>query len=133
MRDGNGNIMRDDNGYKMYDYGDGMNAGLNRPFLPNSNALQAIRLNSALTNGNAFSGTAFADIKLHRDLTATVNIGTNLDEARSNTVTNPFYGQFAGTAASSSAPAYLRGQCAADAQLQSHVRHAAPLQRDDWP
>lgn len=96
MRDGNGNIMRDDNGYKMYDYGDGMNAGLNRPFLPNSNALQAIRLNSALTNGNAFSGTAFADIKLHRDLTATVNIGTNLDEARSNTVTNPFYGQFAG-------------------------------------
>ena len=97
VRDGNGNIMRDDNGYKMYDYGDGMNAGLNRPFLPNSNALQAIRLNSALTNGNAFSGTAFADIKLHRDLTATVNIGTNLDEARSNTVTNPFYGQFAGT------------------------------------
>ena len=97
VRDGNGNIMRDDNGYKMYDYGDGMNAGLNRPFLPNSNALQAIRLNSALTNGNACSGTAFADIKLHRDLTATVNIGTNLDEARSNTVTNPFYGQFAGT------------------------------------
>ena len=95
VRDGNGNIMIDDNGYKMYDYGDGMNAGLTRAYMANSNALQAIRLDTNVTNGNAFSGTAFAEIKLHRDLTATVNIGTNLDEYRTNSVKNPYYGQFA--------------------------------------
>ncbi len=32
LRDGNGNIMTDDD-RKMYDYGNGMNAGLNRPVL----------------------------------------------------------------------------------------------------
>lgn len=85
---------------------------------------QAIRLNSALTNGNAFSGTAFADIKLHRDLTATVNIGTNLDEARSNTVTNPFYGQFAGTGRVVVGTSVSTRSMRSDAQLQSHVRHA---------
>lgn len=41
VRDGNGNIMYDKNGLKMYDYGDGMNAGLSRPFMTNFNACRA--------------------------------------------------------------------------------------------
>ena len=95
VRDGNGNIMYDQNGLKMYDYGDGMNAGLSRPFMTNFNALQGVQLDKNLSNGNAFTGTAFADVKLFSDLTATFNIGTNLDDVRFNSMYNPYYGQFA--------------------------------------
>ena len=95
VRDGNGNIMYDKNGLKMYDYGDGMNAGLSRPFMTNFNALQGVQLDKNLSNGNAFTGTAFADVKLFSDLTATFNIGTNLDDVRFNSMYNPYYGQFA--------------------------------------
>ena len=87
--------MYDQNGLKMYDYGDGMNAGLSRPFMTNFNALQGVQLDKNLSNGNAFTGTAFADVKLFSDLTATFNIGTNLDDVRFNSMYNPYYGQFA--------------------------------------
>ena len=95
VRDGDGNIMYDKNGFKMYDYGDGMNAGLGRPFMNNSNALMAIQLDQNRSKGNAFTTTAFADFQIFRDLTATVNVGMNLDEVRFNTGNNPYYGQFA--------------------------------------
>ena len=42
IRDGEGNIMIDKNGYKMYDYGDGENGGLGRPFMSGSNAYSAL-------------------------------------------------------------------------------------------
>ena len=95
VRDGEGNIMFDQWGNKMYDFGNGMNAGLGRPFMANFNALQTIQLDQNRTIGNSFTGTAFADINLYEGLTATINIGTTLDEYRSNTMRNPYYGQFA--------------------------------------
>ena len=94
LRDGNGNIMYDDSGLKMYDYGNGMNAGLTRSFMPNSNALQDSRLNTNNSEGNAFSGSAFADITLYDGLKVTLNVGTNLDETRMTSVLNSHYGQW---------------------------------------
>ena len=95
VRDGQGNIMYDDNGHKMFDYGDGMNAGLTRTAFANSNALQDSRLNTNNSRGNAFSGSAFADITLYEGLKVTLNVGMNLDETRSTSVNNRYYGQFA--------------------------------------
>ena len=65
IRDGQGNIMTDANGYTMYDYGDTFNA-----------------------NG-------YVDIKFLKDFTFTMNIGTSVDEARSTSLTNAFYGSYA--------------------------------------
>lgn len=61
LRDGNGNIMTDDNG-KIYDYGNGMNAGLNRPVLSQLNLLKDDQLQASHSVGNTFGINGFADI-----------------------------------------------------------------------
>ncbi len=95
VRDGMGNVMYDQYGIKMYDYGNGMNAGLTRPVFANANALLDSQLNPNNSNGNAFSGSAFADFTLYEGLKVTLNVGMNLDETRYSSMLNRFYGQFA--------------------------------------
>ena len=80
VRDGMGNVMYDQYGIKMYDYGNGMNAGMTRPVFANANALLDSQLNPNNSNGNAFSGSAFADFTLYEGLKVTLNVGMNLDE-----------------------------------------------------
>ncbi len=95
IRDGEGNIMVDQYGMQMYDYGNKGNAGLTRPLLPDANALQTSWLNKYKTEGNAFSGSGFADINLYDGLKLTVNGSVTLDETRITDMNNPYYGQFA--------------------------------------
>lgn len=57
MRDGNGNIMIDEYGFKMYDTGDGRNGGALRTNGGKSNDLQDIQLNKYINEGNAFMAT----------------------------------------------------------------------------
>ncbi len=97
IRDAAGNIMTDQYGYQMYDYGDGALYSSKRAYLPGSNALQASWLDSNSNEGNAFTGNAFADITLAEGLKLTVNGGASLDEYRGTTLANPYYGQFAPT------------------------------------
>ncbi len=94
VRDGNGAIMTDSNGIQMMDYGDGMNAGLNRPYMSNANAIQSSRLDVDKGEGNAFSANAFAEIRFLRDFKFTTNNSVDIDETRFNNVTNPYYGQY---------------------------------------
>ena len=95
MRDADGNIMIDKYGMKMYDYGTGDNAGASRPYLANSNALQAATLDKNNSEGNAFNATAFTEIKFLKDFTFTLNAGVGFDEVRGTTVQNMYYGQYA--------------------------------------
>ena len=95
VRDGNKQIMTDKNGYTMYDYGDKMNAGLERPIFGQSNAISDHLLNKNLYDGNAFTGNGFVDVYFLKDFTFTLNAGTSLDETRSTGLTNAFYGQYA--------------------------------------
>jgi TonB-dependent SusC/RagA subfamily outer membrane receptor len=92
VRDGNGNIMTDKYGMLVYDYGTGENAGMTRPLLGNSNALQAAQLDKSNSQGNALNGTAFAEVKFLRDFTFTFNAGMGLDEMRGTSVQNMYYG-----------------------------------------
>ena len=94
LRDANHNVMVDDNGITMMDYGNGMNAGLSRPFLNDANALQDVKLNTRNYEGNALFGNAFADITFMPGLVLTLNGTVNLDETRSTYVYNRYYGQF---------------------------------------
>ena len=95
IRDGNGNIMTDQYGMKLYDTGDGRNGGALRTNGGQSNDLQDIQLNRYVNEGNAFMGSGFADIQLYKGLKLTVNGSVTIDETRSTSVLNPFYGQFA--------------------------------------
>ena len=95
LRDGSGKIMYDDLGYKIYDYGNGANAGYVRPYAANSNALQELWLNVGNSEGNAINGTSYVEIKFLKDFTFTFNAGVGVDETRSTSIQNMYYGQFA--------------------------------------
>ncbi len=100
IRDGEGNIMIDKHGLKMYDYGDGGNAGLERPAMTQANALQSLTLNKSYSEGNAFNGTGFAEVTFLKDFKFTFNAGVGLDETRSTDMYNKYYGQFASSGGS---------------------------------
>lgn len=95
LRDGNGRIIYDEMGYKRYDYGNGANAGYVRPYAANSNALQELWLNVGNSEGNAINGTAYVEAKFLKDFTFTFNVGVGVDETRSTSIQNMYYGQFA--------------------------------------
>ena len=95
MRDGNGNIMIDEYGFKMYDTGDGRNGGALRTNGGKSNDLQDIQLNKYINEGNAFMANGFADFSLYKGLKLTLNGSVSLNETRGTQVSNPYYGQFA--------------------------------------
>ena len=95
IRDGEGNIRYSKDGIKLYDYGNGDNAGMVRSLFPNSNALSETRLNKSLSEGNAFNGTGFIDVTFLKDFKFTFNGGVALDETRMTSTRNPWFGQFA--------------------------------------
>ena len=95
IRDGNRQVMRDIYGNKRYDYGDRENAGMERPFFTETNALSDAVLNTNNRVGNAFNGAAMAEIRFLKDFRFTSINTVNLDETRYSYVTNPFYGSYA--------------------------------------
>ena len=95
IRDGEGNILRDANGFKRYDYGDGNNAGTVRPFLPGGNPYSSNQLDVNHYEGNAFNANGFAEVTFLKNFKFTWNSGVNVDETRSTSTTNPYYGSYA--------------------------------------
>ena len=97
VRNADGSIMVDGNGIEMMDYGSGINAGMQRPFIADANPIQDNKLNTRNAEGNALSGNAFVDITPLPGLKVTINGTFNLDETRFTYVYNPYYGQFDST------------------------------------
>ncbi len=95
IRDAQGNIRKDGNGFTMYDFGEGDNAGRQRMFLGGANPYAENRLNTDNYEGNAFTAQGFAEIKFLKDFKFTWNSGVTVDETRTNAFTNPYYGQYA--------------------------------------
>ena len=95
IRDGSGNIMTDSRGLQMYDFGDGKNGGMVRPKAPNANPLRLMTLDRNISNGNAFTGTAFAEVRFLQDFKFTFNVGVGVDGTRYTVMNNMYYGQFA--------------------------------------
>ena len=94
LRDGDGNIMKDSHGYIIRDYGNGENGGLVRPFMQNANPLQTLAIDKNNAEGNALSAQGFAEVSFLKDFKFTFNTGTGIDETRSTSMNNPYYGQF---------------------------------------
>jgi TonB-linked SusC/RagA family outer membrane protein len=95
IRDGQGKIKLDANGFQMYDYGEKGNAGLERPFLTQSNAVSSNLLDTYGLEGNAINASGFADITFLKDFKFTSLNTSVVDEMRETSVTNPYYGQYA--------------------------------------
>ncbi len=94
VRDGQGNIMKDSNGLTVYDFGNN-NAGMSRPFLSGGNAYAANLLDTNNAEGNAMTATGFAEVRFLKDFKFTWTSGVAIDEIRSTSFTNPYYGQYA--------------------------------------
>ena len=94
VRDGEGNIMKDQYGWNVYDSGDGSVWGLSRFSGSQSNPLQNIWLDESNNEGNAFSVQGFADFIIYDGLKLTLNGSVTIDETRSTQMRNPYYGQF---------------------------------------
>ena len=92
IRDGNGNIRYTEDGIMMYDYGH--NAGMERSIFTDSNALSDSRLDTSNAEGNAFNGTTYFDISFLKDFKFTFNAGVTVDETRSTSIMNPYFGQY---------------------------------------
>ena len=96
VRDANGNIMRDANGYTIYDYGEPKtNGGLSRPFMGQSNPASAISLDRSLYKMDVFTGKWFVQVEPVKGLKFNATLGFHYTGTRYNTTTNPFYGQYA--------------------------------------
>jgi TonB-linked SusC/RagA family outer membrane protein len=93
IRDAAGNIMKDNNGYTMYDYGDGKKVNLVRPFMNGSNPASLLMLDKERLSMNFFIGKWSAVAELYDGLKATATIGINSDDTRYNQLSNPYYGQ----------------------------------------
>lgn len=92
IRDGEGEIMTDARG-KLYDYGDGGNGGMYRPYTDKSNnSVQADLLNRANSNSNAFNIQGWADFTFLKDFKLTINGSAYVTEVRQVTASQPYYG-----------------------------------------
>jgi len=95
IRDGKGNHIYDQWGFRVYDYHGGKNAGMARRGGGVRNVFQDTELNKNTAEGNAFNANGFAELRIYRDLKFIFNAGMSLDETRSTSILNPYYGQFA--------------------------------------
>ena len=95
LRDGNGNIMHDSNGFIWYDFGQGENADMGRPVFFGSNAIAESQLNTNNSEGNSINATGFFEVRFLKDFKFTSTNSAYVDESRTSLVTNPYYGQYA--------------------------------------
>lgn len=128
LRDGDGNIMYDDNG-KMYDYGNGTLIGVKRPFLNGSNPIQANQLETSFRNRGLLNIGGNLNISVPWVKGLKLQIKTDVMSNTSNytSTQQPFYG--------SSATTYPKGYVRQNAdnvysynhqQLLTYVRQFGP-------
>ncbi len=93
LRDGDGNIMRDEHG-KMYDYGSGENGGMNRPsdLEPARNVLQTNSLNANNTFADVMTLNGYVDITPIEGLKLTLNGTVTNNEWKNTQTVQAFYG-----------------------------------------
>ena len=123
LRNADGSIMKDSNGFNMMDYGNGMNAGLTRPFISDANPIMDNLLNTRNSEGNALTANGFIDITPIEGLKITFNGAFNLDETRHTTVLNPYYGQWDGETGGQVSKKHSRAYDYNLQQLISYANH----------
>lgn len=77
-----------------FDYGMGEETGIQRPVYPNANPLQSLLLDTRNIEGNSMNATGSAEIRFLKDFKFTSANTVVLDEYRSTTVQNGYFGQF---------------------------------------
>lgn len=95
IRNSDGSIAKDKNGYTLYDYGDGTVVTPQRIFMPQSNPASANEMDIERYKKDIFTGKWFVQAELYKGLKATANVGVHYGGVRFQNIVNPFYGQYA--------------------------------------
>lgn len=94
IRDAKGQIMHNEDGLTLYDYGNGENGGLRRPIFGNSNGVSQALFNTNNITGNTMAATAVIEVRLPYNFKFTSKNKVYLDEYRGQFVQNPYFGQY---------------------------------------
>ena len=97
IRDTEGNIMRNVQGKKVYDYGNRAYGVMDRAFQPGCNPAGQFVYDKEMYLMDIFSMNNYAQITPLKGLTITGRMGVNIDNTRYNFLGNPYYGQNAET------------------------------------
>jgi len=95
VRDANGNIIVDDNGHTLYDYGTGEYPGLTRPIMSIANPASDLMLDKQQYKADALTSRAFADFDITKNLNFMFNVGYDVANTRYLDKGNAYYGQSA--------------------------------------
>ncbi len=97
VRDANGDIMVDNNGFTVYDYGDGVSvvSGVQRPFMTQSSPASSVALDKSQYKNDMFSGKWYAQAEVYKGLKLNASVGATYYGSRYQYTANPWYGQYA--------------------------------------
>lgn len=79
----------------IYDYGDGTSTNYTRQFMSMSNPASDLIYNEDTYLSDIFNGKWYVQINPLEGLTLTGNVGLNIDNTRTHSIGNPYYGQSA--------------------------------------
>lgn len=92
IRDENGNIMKDDLGNDLYDFGSSSKFGIVRPVLNNNNPMAELALNRVTANGHQLNASMSADIQITSFLKANLTSTLIWGQTNGHTYSNAYYG-----------------------------------------
>ena len=92
IRDENGNIMKDDLGNDLYDFGSSSKFGIVRPVLDNNNPMAELALNRVTANGHQLNASMSADIQITCFLKANLTSTLIWGQTNGHTYSNAYYG-----------------------------------------
>ena len=92
IRDENGNIMKDDLGNDLYDFGSSSKFGIVRPVLDNNNPMAELALNRVTANGHQLNASMSADIQITSFLKASLTSTLIWGQTNGHTYSNAYYG-----------------------------------------
>ncbi len=96
VRDKDGNIMKDNFGNILYDYGTQEYSGLTRPFMSISNPKAKYELDYRNFVADIVSAKGYVDFNIIEGLKLTLNAGYDVDNTYHTDKSNAFFGQYAG-------------------------------------
>lgn len=94
VRDPEGNIMKDDRGMIIYEFGDGKTSNQTRKFLPGANPYAGVVLNYFRQKMDVFSGRWGVSADIVEGLRFKANLGVDLDSTDETRQDNKWYGQY---------------------------------------
>ena len=92
IRDENGNIMKDDLGNDLYDFGSSSKFGIVRPVLDNNNPMAELALNRVTANGHQLNASMSADIQITSFLKANLTSTLIWGQTNGHTYSNAYHG-----------------------------------------